>query len=675
MLTYDARLDRLCIDTIRFLAVDAVEQAQSGHPGAPMGMAPMAYTLWQRFLMHNPRNPQWPNRDRFILSAGHASMLLYSLLYLTGYGLTIDDLQRFRQWGSRTPGHPEYGCTPGVEVTTGPLGQGFANGVGMAIAARYLAARYNRPDFPVIDHVIYTLASDGDMQEGVASEAASLAGTLQLGNVICLYDDNEISIEGSTDLSFRENVGARFQAYGWQVIGPIDGMDTLQVDVALRQAKIDSSRPSLIVCRTIIGYGSPEQATGKVHGEPLGAAGVAATKHNLHWPAAPEFHVPDEVLTHMRAAIERGEETEDKWRRMMDAYAIDYPDLAREYWSLCHAELPQGWHAPLPNLFAAGGKPIATRSASGQVINALAPHLSGLLGGSADLAPSTKTEMTDEGSFSAGHYAGRNLHFGVREHAMGAIANGMARYDGLIPYTATFLIFSDYMRPAIRLAALSGLQVIFLFTHDSIALGEDGPTHQPIEQLMSLRLIPNLTLIRPCDAAETAYAWQAAIEHRDGPTAIALSRQNLPMLDRTRYAPATGVLQGGYLLWQSSAETAEILLIATGSEVAITLQAAEALAEEGTRVRVISLPSWEIFARQSAEYREQVLPDAVRKRIAIEAGASDGWQRYVGAEGRIIGIDHFGASAPGTEVYSQFGFTVAQILQVAHQLLLDSGNA
>jgi transketolase len=669
-----AQLDERCINTIRFLAVDAVEKANSGHPGAPMGAAPVAYTLWDRFLKHNPRNPEWPDRDRFVLSMGHASMLIYSLLHLTGYDLPLDDLKQFRQWKSRTPGHSEYGPTPGVEVTTGPLGQGFGHAVGMAIAERWLACRYNRPGHEIIGHHTYVLASDGDMEEGVSSEAASLAGTLRLGKLIVLYDDNEISIEGDTDIAFREDVSARFAAYGWQVLGPLDGNDLAAVEAAIREAQAQTERPSLVVCRTVIGYGSPQQGTAKVHGEPLGADGVKAAKDTLGWPQEPAFLVPEEVAAHMGRAVARGEAAEQEWRRRLTAYRDAYPEPAAQLELQLRGDLPAGWDSDLEGLFPPGTKPIATRSASGKVINALAPRVPALIGGSADLAPSTKTLMDGEGDFSPEDHCGRNLHFGVREHAMGSIAGGLARHGGTIPYTATFLIFSDYMRPPMRLAALMGVRVVYVFTHDSIALGEDGPTHQPVEQLMGLRTVPNLTVIRPADATETAEAWRAALHNTSGPTALALTRQNVAVLDRTRCAPAAGVQRGGYTLWQSADGQPEVILIGTGSEVHIALQAGEDLAAEGIRARVVSLPSWELFDRQPASYRERVLPAAVRARVAVEAGVTLGWERYVGVEGAIIGVDRFGASAPYETIYQHFGITAQAVAAAAKSLLGGAGS-
>ncbi|NIM06641.1 MAG: transketolase [Armatimonadetes bacterium] len=670
----DTQLDLHCINTIRFLAVDAVEKAKSGHPGAPMGMAPFAYTLWDNFLKFNPLNPNWFDRDRFVLSAGHASMLLYALLYLTGYDVSLEEIKNFRQWESKTPGHPEYGLAPGVEVTTGPLGQGFANGVGMAIAERWLASRYNRPGHEIINHHTYALVSDGDLQEGVSSEAASLAGTLGLGKLIYFYDDNEISIEGDTDLAFRENVGERFEAYGWQVIGPIDGNDLIAIESALLQAKAESHRPSLIICQTIIGYGSPKQGTAQVHGEPLGEEAARIAKENLGWPLDPAFHVPEEVLAHMRKAVERGQAAEQEWLKRMEAYAAAHPDLAAQLQTQIDGNLPADWDKGLADLFPQDTKPIATRSASGKVLNLLAQRIPALLGGSADLAPSTKTELSGEDDFSAENPSGRNLHFGVREHAMGSIAGGMARHGGVIPYTGTFLIFSDYMRPPMRLASIMRVRVIYVFTHDSIGLGEDGPTHQPIEQIMGLRTVPNLTVIRPADAAETIEAWRAALLNKEGPTALLFTRQNLPVLDRNIYASAEGLQRGGYVLWQSATGMPDIILIATGSEVHLALEAAEALAAEKVKIRVVSLPSWELFDRQPLKYCESVLPSAVERRVAIEAGVELGWERYVGARGAVVGMKGFGASAPYKTLFNHFGFTPEHVVQAVRSLLAGTSE-
>ena len=631
------RENQLCINTIRFLAVDTVQQANSGHPGTPMGAAAMAYVLWDRFLKHNPGDTTWPDRDRFILSPGHASALLYSLLHLTGYDLPIEELKQFRQWGSKTPGHPEYGLTPGVEMTTGPLGQGFAHGVGMAVAERWLAEHYNRPGHKIIDHRTYAIVSDGDLQEGVASEAASLAGTLRLGKLIYLYDDNDISIEGNTDIAFAENVAQRFQAYGWHVIGPIDGMEPKVVDSAIRLAQAETARPSLIVCRTVIGYGSPNKAgTASAHGEPLGQEEVLLTKEQLGWPYQEPFTVPGEAQTHFRQAGERGRGYQEEWQARMDDYRREYPAEAAQLEEALEGHLPDGWDQDLDGLFNAGDKPMATREASGRVMNAIVDRVHSFTGGSADLAPSTKTLLKDHGNYGFEEYCGHNMHFGVREHAMGSIANGMALHGGIIPYTATFLIFSDYMRPPIRLAALMDLRVVYIFTHDSIGLGEDGPTHQPIEQLLSLRAIPNVVVLRPADATETAEAWKVAMERRDGPTVLVMGRQNLPVLDRTAYAPAAGVQRGGYVLWESPniSDNPEAILIGTGSEVHIALDAGKLLEEKGIMARVVSLPSWKLFDAQSAHYRNSVLPSKVRARVAIEAATTMGWEGYVGLETR-----------------------------------------
>ncbi len=662
-------LEERCINTIRFLAVDAVEKARSGHPGAPMGAAPMAYVLWDRFLKHNPANPDWFDRDRFVLSAGHASMLLYALLHLTGYDLPLDELKNFRQWESKTPGHPEHGVTPGVEVTTGPLGQGFSHAVGMAMAERWLAARYNRPGHEVVNHRTFVLASDGDLQEGVASEAASLAGTFGLGKLIVLYDDNDIQIEGSTDLAFLEDVGRRFEAYGWRVLGPVDGLDLAAIEAALEAAVADVERPTLIICKSIIGYGSPQQGTAKVHGEPLGEANALAAKDRLGWPREPLFHVPDDVRAHMGRAVERGRAAEAAWHEVMARYRAAFPDVAAALETQLRGDLPPGWDEGLDALFPADSKPSATRVSSGVVLNALARKVSGLFGGSADLAPSTKTLISGEKDFARGEPGGRNLHFGVREHAMGAIAGGMALHGGVIPYTATFLTFSDYMRPPMRLAAMMGLRVVYVFTHDSIGLGEDGPTHQPIEHLMGLRGVPGLTVIRPADATETAEAWRAALLNTRGPTALILTRQDLPLLNRGLYPPAEGLRRGAYVLWESREDRCDVILIATGSEVPIALEAGRRLASEPVGVRVVSMPSWELFDAQPASYRESVLPGAVRARVAVEAGIRVGWERYVGLDGAVVGLDGFGASAPAGVLYERFGITADAVVAAAKRLL------
>ncbi len=662
-------IDDLCINTIRFLAVDAVQKANSGHPGAPMGAAPVAYTLWDRNLKHNPQDPAWTDRDRFILSAGHASALLYALLHLTGYALSLEDIKQFRQWDSKTPGHPEFGLTPGVEMTTGPLGQGFASGVGMAIAERRLAALYNKPDCEIVDHYTYALVSDGDLMEGVTSEAASLAGMLGLGKLIYLYDDNHICIEGCTELTFTENVGDRFKAYRWHVVGPIDGLDIEAIDRALREAQAEKTRPSLIICKTVIGYGSPNKAgTASAHGEPLGAEEVILTKKRMGWPVDETFTVPKEALTHMRNALQRGAKAQEQWQKLVEQYRELYPDDYRQFQQDINGELPRGWDKGLDSLFTAEDKPSATRSASGTVLNALAPRIPALFGGSADLAPSNKTLLKGEKDFGHGNYAGRNIHFGVREHAMGSLANGMALHGGIIPYTGTFLVFYDYMRPAVRLAALMGQRVIFIFTHDSIGLGEDGPTHQPVEHILGLRSVPNLITIRPADSTETAEAWKAALMRRNGPTALVLSRQDLPVLDRTVLAPSSGVHRGAYVLLDTK-KTPECILIGTGSELHIALEASQLLAEQGIAARVVSMPSWELFEAQKEDYRMKVLPPDITARVSIEAGTPIGWERYIGLEGKAIGMDRFGASAPQKVLYEKFGFTALHVANEARRLV------
>ena len=681
----NAELDRLCVNAIRFLSVDAVEAAASGHPGMPLGAAPMAYVLWTRFLKHNPADPDWPDRDRFILSAGHGSMLLYSLLYLTGYDVSLEDIRRFRQWGSHTPGHPERGFTPGVEVTTGPLGQGFGNAVGFAMAEAHLAARYNRPGHSLIDHYTYVLASDGDLMEGVASEAASLAGHLRLGKLICLYDDNRVSLAASTDIAFTEDRLARFAAYHWHTIAVEDGNDLDAIERAIAEARDETKRPSLIAVRTHLGYGAPgKQDSFEAHGSPLGAETVRRTKRTLGWPEEPPFYVPDEALTHFQKAIATGREAEAAWRRLLIEYTDAWPEPATELRRAWAGELPPGWDTKIPH-FPANAKGMATRVASGKVLQAIAPNLPALLGGSADLNPSTHTVLPNEGDFEspdAPHasvegvsggpwsYAGRNLHFGVREHAMGAALNGLAAHGGLIPYGATFLIFSDYMRPAIRLAALSKLHPIFVFTHDSIALGEDGPTHQPVEQLASLRAIPGLTVIRPADANETAEAWRVAVELHDRPVALILSRQNVPTLDRSRFASASRLRRGAYVLSEAPGGAgADAILIATGAEVALIVAAQPLLLESGIRARLVSMPSWELFETQSPDYRESVLPPSVPVRLAVEAGSPLGWRRWVGDWGGELGVVRFGASAPSATVLREYGFTVENVCQHVKALL------
>jgi transketolase len=645
------KLDDLCINTIRMLSAECVEKANSGHPGMPMGAAAMSYVLWTKFLKHNPRHPAWFNRDRFVLSAGHGSMLLYSLLHLTGYDLPLSELLNFRQWGSKTPGHPEYGLTPGVETTTGPLGQGFANGVGMAMAEHFLAATFNRPGYEIVDHFTYAIVSDGDLMEGISQEAASLAGHLGLGKLIYLYDDNHISIEGSTDLAFTEKRTARFEAYGWHVQQVEDGNDLEAIEKAVTAAQKEVRKPSFIAVRTHIGYGSPnKQDKASAHGEPLGEEELKLTKKNLGWPLEPAFFVPDEALKAFRAALEQGKAEEARWVAVFDGYRKAYPDQAKELDHWMKGDLPEGWEKDIPG-FPADPKGSATRAASGNILNALAKRIKNLVGGSADLAPSTKTLIKDEGDFESEHFGQRNLHFGVREHAMGGILNGMALHGGLIPYGGTFLIFSDYMRPAIRLAALMHLKVIYVFTHDSIGLGEDGPTHQPVEQLAALRAIPNLTVIRPCDASETAEAWRLALNHRNGPVALVLTRQSVPVLDRSVFAPAAGLQLGAYVLADSPKGNPDLLLIASGSEVHIAIQAAVMLEQKGISSRLVSMPSWELFDEQPESYRRQVFP------------------RYVGERGDVVGIDHFGASAPYKILYEKFGLTADRVVEKALKLL------
>ena len=664
-----SRLDQLCINTIRMLAVDGVQKANSGHPGMPMGAAPMAYVLWTRFLKHNPANPGWPDRDRFVLSAGHGSMLLYGLLHLTGYDLSLEELKNFRQWDSKTPGHPESHLAPGVETTTGPLGQGFTNGVGMAIAERFLASHFNRPDHAIVDHCTYAIVSDGDLMEGVSHEAASLAGHLRLGKLIYLYDDNRISIEGSTELAFTEDRAARFVAYGWHVQRVDDGNDLEAISRAIEAAREETERPSLILVRTHIGYGSPnKQDTAAAHGEPLGADEVKLTKENLGWPLEPTFLIPEEALARFRAALQGGEKCEKDWNARFQLYEKEYPELADGWKRAMSGQPPAGWDNDIPT-FPADAKGMATRVASGTVLNAIAPHLPTLIGGSADLAPSTKTLIKDTGDFKAGQYGQRNMHFGVREHAMGGIINGMALHGGVIPYGSTFLIFSDYMRPTIRLAAMMGLKVIYVFTHDSIGLGEDGPTHQPIEQLASLRAIPDLTVIRPADANETAHAWRFAIEHTGGPVALALTRQNLPTLDRDKYAPADGPSRGAYVLSDTEGQKPDVILMASGSEVHVALEAAEKIRERGISARVVNMASWELFDKQPNDYRNRVLPPETGARVAIEAGVPQGWHRYVGDRGKVLAIDRFGASAPYNVLFEKLGLTADRVVKEALALI------
>lgn len=665
---YRSPLDLTCVNTIRTLAMDAVEKAASGHPGAPMGLAPAAYVLFTGHLRHNPRNPRWPDRDRFVLSGGHASMLLYSVLHLAGYDIALEDLKAFRQWGSKTPGHPEHGVTPGVETTTGPLGQGLANAVGLAMAERHLAARFNRPGCEVVDHCTYVMCGDGDLMEGITSEAASLAGHLGLGRLICIYDDNQITIEGSTAIAFTENVAQRFQAYNWQVLAVEDGNDLAAIDQALREAREETARPSLILLRTQIAYGSPgKQGSAEAHGAPLGREEVCRTKVCLGCPPDVEFCVPPEVQTTFGACVERGRAAEDLWRQRLEAFRQAHPELAQQWQAEQDGEAPAGWEAALP-VFAPGEKPLATRAASGRVLNAVASALPNLLGGSADLAPSNNTFLKGLPELQKESYHGRNIRFGVREHAMGAILSGLVLHGGLRPYGGTFLVFADYMRPAIRLAALMELPVIYVFTHDSIAVGEDGPTHQPVEHLASLRCIPGLVVIRPADAGETVAAWRQALSFRRRPAALVLSRQNLPVLDRTQLAEAAGLARGAYVLADAPG-TPDLILIATGAEVHLALAARETLAAEGAAVRVVSMPSWELFEEMPEDYREAVLPQAVSRRLVIEAGSPMGWERYAGPGGLILGIDRFGASAPGGVVLKAYGFTPENVVRQARELL------
>ncbi len=657
-------LDQLCINTVRVLSVDMSEKANSGHPGLPLGAAPMAYTLWARFLRHNPTNPRWANRDRFVLSAGHGCELLYSLLHLTGYNISMDDLQNFRQWGSKTTGHPEYDPDLGIEATTGPLGQGIAMAVGMALAEAHLAARFNRDGFPIIDHFTFVLAGDGDLMEGISSEAASLAGTLQLGKLIVLYDDNHVSLDATTDHVFTEDRAGRFQSFGWHVISVPDGNDLEAVDRAIREAMAEKQRPSLIAVRNHIGYGSPLHDSPKVHGEPMGPENARATRKNLGWPDLPPFTIPAEVQAHYREAIPRGTALEAEWNSLFGRYSEKYRDLSKELKNMLDGVFPENWDSGQP-VFSSSEGPISTRDASGKTMNAIAASLPGLIGGSADLAGSNRTTLKGQGDFGFGGNQGRNIHFGVREHGMAAMVNGIALHGGLIPFGGTFFNFSDYMRPSLRLAALMGAHSIFVFTHDSIGLGQDGPTHQPVEHLTSLRAMPNLTVFRPADANETAAAWRAAIGLR-GPAVLVLSRQALPVLDAKQYSVSEGVAKGAYALLDEPEP--ELVLVATGSEVQLALQAGRTLAKSGIRARVVSMPSWELFAKQPADYRDSVLPANIQT-LAIEAGATLCWYKWVGRTGDVIGLDHFGASAPGEVVMDKLGFNVENVVQRALQLL------
>jgi transketolase len=672
----DPALDNECINTLRFLSVDAVQKADSGHPGLPMGAAAMAYVLWTRFLKHNPANPGWFDRDRFVLSPGHGSMLLYSLLHLTGYDLPLEQIKQFREWGSITPGHPERGVTPGVETTTGPLGQGFGNGVGLAMAEAHLAACYNRPGAEIVNHFTYGIVSDGDLMEGVSSETASLAGHLKLGKLIYLYDDNRVTLSAGTDITFTEDRARRFEAYGWHVQSVADGNDLAAIDAALCAARAETQRPSLILARTHLGYGSPDkQDSFESHGSPLGDDEVRLTKENLGWPTKPDFYIPAKAGEHFRKALECGKASESEWGDRFSAYSGAFPDLAKAFLQAMHGELPDGWDQDIP-VFPADAKGMATRVASGKVMNAVAPRLPALIGGSADLNPSTYTALSALGDFEppgvtvpdkqgavqgVWSYAGRNLYFGVREHGMGAILNGLAAHGGTVPFGATFLIFSDYMRPPIRLAAMMKLHVIYVFTHDSIALGQDGSTHQPVEQLAGLRAVPGLTVIRPGDANEAAVAWRVALEVGNRPVALVLTRQNVPTLDRSRYAAADGLRHGAYVLADAPSGKPDVILIATGSEVALVMAARQTLQGRNVMARVVSMPSWELFDAQPLSYRDEVLLPSVRSRLAVEAGASQGWHRYVGDRGDVLGVDRYGASAPGDVVMREYGFTVDNV--------------
>ncbi len=664
-------LQRLCIDTVRALAMDGVERARSGHPGAPMAMAPMAYVLWTRHLRHNPRNPGWVDRDRFVLSAGHASMLLYSLLYLTGYDLTLDDLRDFRQWGSRTPGHPERQPRRGIETTTGPLGQGIANSVGMAMAERWLAHTFNRPGHRVVDHHTYAICSDGDLMEGISHEAAALAGHQKLGKLIWIFDDNRITIDGSTDLASSTDQEGRFQAYGWHVLRVEGGNDVHALDSAIRRAREEENRPSLIMVRTTIAFGSPGKAGHESsHGAPLGEEEVSATKRNLGYPSLDPFHVEPRALEDWRRALSRGEEMEAQWESGLRRYQSEYPDLAGRLERALSGTLPEDWAAGIPDL-SRQTAPEATRASSGRVLQVIAEKVENLVGGSADLSDSNNTRIKAAESLQAHSPGGRNIHFGVREHAMAGIMNGMALHGGILPYGGTFLVFSDYMRPSIRLAAMMGLPVRYVFTHDSIGLGEDGPTHQPIEQLASLRSIPGLVDLRPADAAETAEAWKVALTHTDGPAFLSLTRQKVPQLPRSRPEDAALVRRGAYILCEADPGDPEVILIATGSEVHVALDAREILEREGLATRVVSMPSWCLFRRQPEEYRNEVLPPKVLARVAVEAGSTAGWERWTGQQGTAVGIDRFGASAPSPDLFERFGVTADAVAEAARRVVRD----
>lgn len=667
-MTTDKKLQQQAINTIRFLSADGVQKANSGHPGLPMGAAAIAYTLWMRHLKVNPENPDWIDRDRFILSGGHGSMLVYSLLHLAGYALPIEELENFRQWGSKTPGHPEFGHTPGVETTTGPLGQGFANGVGMAMAEAHLAAEFNTQKHVMFDHYTYGIVTDGDLMEGVASEAASLAGHLKLGKLIYFYDDNHISIEGSTDLAFTEDRKKRFEAYGWHVQEIDDGNDVEKIDAAIKKAKMDK-RPSIIICRTEIGYGLPtKQGTEAAHGAPPGEEELKKAKENANWPLEPDFYVSDEVREHFKNILTKGKKAEEKWREDFAAYKKENPDKAAEINRRFAGKFPEGWKEKLP-VFDADAKGMASRKSSGAVLNSIANVLPELIGGSADLAPSNKSWIEASDAFQADNPAGRNIHFGVREHAMGSIVNGFAYHGGMLPYGATFLVFSDYMRPAIRISALSKLQSLWIFTHDSIGLGEDGPTHQPVEHLAALRMMPNLHVIRPADANEVREAWISAIDYTDGPTALVFSRQNLPTFDRSEYAPADGLRKGAYVMANLGKDKPDVILMASGSEVQLIEKAAKRLSEEGVNVRLVSFPSHELFREQSEVYKDSVLDPSVKARVSVEAGVSIGWEQWIGESGESIAIDKYGASAPAGILFEEYGFTVDKVYEAAKRQL------
>jgi transketolase len=664
-------IEQLGIDTVRVLAADAVQKANSGHPGAPMGEAPMGHVLWAKTMRYNPKDPGWPNRDRFVLSNGHACLLQYSFLYLTGYDLSLDDIKHFRQLHSKTPGHPEYGLTPGIEVTTGPLGQGFANGIGMAIAQKELAARFNKPGFELFDYTIYGICGDGDMMEGISSEAASIAGTLGLGNVVYLYDDNHITIEGNTNITFQEDVARRFEAYGWHVQQLADGNDIAAIEMAILAAREETTRPSLIKIRTHIGYGSPHKVdTPEAHGSPLGVEEVRLVKEFFGFDPDQSFVVDGKVLEYYRAIGSKGIELEEKWNALFDAYKKEYPELAAEYELALQDRLPTGWEKKLPSFRISDGKEgmMSTRIASGKALNSIAAYLPGLIGGAADLSPSTETHLNDYGSFNATDPGGRNFHFGIREHSMGAILNGMAVTKGFRPYGATFLIFSDYMRPPIRLAAMMKIRPLFIYTHDSIGLGEDGTTHQPVEQLANLRAIPNITVIRPADANETSQAWKVALQHQGGPVILVLTRQNIAIIEAGSYKGVGDLSKGAYILSEPD-RAPELILIATGSEVQLILQAQQRLRENGIAARVVSMPSWELFEKQDDSYKQRIFPKGVKKRLAVEAGSPMGWHKYVTDEGDMLGMTRFGESAPAADLFKEFGFTVENVVNRAKALM------